>query len=234
MAEISVVIPTYKEEHFLPDTLNNIEQQTLFRNIEVVVADYDPNNDGKTKSIVIDRPNVRYVPVMREGIAFARHVGIRASAGYYIVNFDADSKFNSPSAVEQLVSPIEGNQCASTFCDNVYDPNLISSKSIDNLLNEIAQLAHQFLPAANASGMTMPRHIYESVGGFDDVMQHEDTMLSVKLNSRYGRFGRQYVSTAKVITSPRRVLGAKKDNSLGIFGITYGSNTSYDYSDAYR
>ena len=96
MIKVSVVMPVYKAEAFLDDTLESVEKQTL-KEIEIIcVNDGSPDNsleilkrhaanDGRIK--IIDKPN--------EGAGAARNAGLRAATGEYLSFLDCDDLFES-------------------------------------------------------------------------------------------------------------------------------------------
>ncbi|MDX1371725.1 MAG: glycosyltransferase, partial [Nitrososphaeraceae archaeon] len=48
---IDLVIPTFREERYLPKCLNSIKKQTLFDKINVIIADYNPLKKTETFEI---------------------------------------------------------------------------------------------------------------------------------------------------------------------------------------
>lgn len=89
---ISVVIPTYNNQTYLPDCLNSILAQS-YKNIEVVVV-----NDGSTDDtdMLMDYyikkdKRVKYFKLPKNmGISYARNYGVHHSEGEYIAVFDSD------------------------------------------------------------------------------------------------------------------------------------------------
>ena len=84
--KISVVIPAYKAEHYLPRCLESVCQQTLQPAEVIVVDDGSPDNSGevarKLGATVVTRPN--------GGLSAARNTGIQNASGDWIALLDAD------------------------------------------------------------------------------------------------------------------------------------------------
>lgn len=104
MSKVSVVIPVYNVEQYLPDALDSIVSQTL-RDLEIICV-----NDGSTdrskdilrdyasrdaRFVLIDQPN--------RGLSAARNAGAAAAHGDYLYFFDSDDLLNL-NALEELHS----------------------------------------------------------------------------------------------------------------------------------
>ena len=85
---VSIVIPAYNEERYLPACLDAIAAQTI-KPFEVIVV--DNNSSDSTAKIAAQYPFVRVVNEPRRGIGFARNAGFNAAAGDIIGRIDADT-----------------------------------------------------------------------------------------------------------------------------------------------
>jgi glycosyltransferase involved in cell wall biosynthesis len=84
---VSVIVPVYNGERFLPEALQSIFVQDYYP-LEVIVV-----NDGSTdntSAIVKSYPNVTHVSLEHHGVAAARNKGIAVSRGEIIVFLDCD------------------------------------------------------------------------------------------------------------------------------------------------
>src|SRR6478672_7611197 len=97
---VSIVIPAYNEERYLPACLDAIAAQTI-KPYEVIVV--DNNSSDNTASIARAYPFVKVVAEKRQGIAFARSKGFNVVTGDIIGRIDADTHL-SVSWVEQVQS----------------------------------------------------------------------------------------------------------------------------------
>lgn len=108
MYKISVIVPVYKAEKYLPDCLNSIAAQTVFDKIQLIlVDDGSPDSCGKicddfaayhTNTVVIHKEN--------GGVSTARNAGLDAAQGEYIGFVDADDTI-AADYYEKLLSAIE-------------------------------------------------------------------------------------------------------------------------------
>ena len=85
MPELSVVIPVYKVEKYLPDCVESVLAQT-FRDLEIIlVDDGSPDNCGELCDEYAARdPRVRVIHQENKGLSQARNAGLDASNGEYI------------------------------------------------------------------------------------------------------------------------------------------------------
>lgn len=86
---ISVVIPAYNEEKYLPACLKALNNQTYPRNrYEIIVAD---NNSTDETVQVATQENAKVVTAQRQGYVFAVKEGVSHAKGMIIASTDADS-----------------------------------------------------------------------------------------------------------------------------------------------
>ena len=89
MVLVSVVIPCFKQAHFLPDAIESVLTQTCASHEVIVVDDGSPDN---VAAVVSRYPGVRYIPQVNRGLAGARNAGLRHAQGRYVLFLDADDK----------------------------------------------------------------------------------------------------------------------------------------------
>jgi glycosyltransferase involved in cell wall biosynthesis len=86
---ISLVIPAYNEEAYLPACLDAVMANVAGKAMEIVVV--DNNSTDRTKAIVESYPGVTYVFEPCKGITRARQRGFTASHGDILAYVDADT-----------------------------------------------------------------------------------------------------------------------------------------------
>lgn len=205
--EIAVVIPTYNEEKLVMATLENLHIQTATKRgeVEIIIADFDPENNNRTKAAVTGFPNVKYVSVYGKGISHARRIGIKNTNAKYIINFDADAVFDSNEAIDKMITPLKRDpSLAYTFVDNVPTTEDPIPLSIFHQLNNTQKISP--LMAIFEPGLTIRREHYEGVGGFDsNISRWEGMDITKRLHLMYGLFCKYYVYGVSVFVSDRRI-----------------------------
>lgn len=90
---ISIIVPVYKAEKYLPDCLDSILAQT-FRDFELIlVNDGSPDNSGRICDEYASKDNrINVIHKINGGASTARNTGVEAAHGKYIGWVDADDR----------------------------------------------------------------------------------------------------------------------------------------------
>lgn len=85
VVEVSIIVPIYNVESYLPDLVSNIKGQT-FSNFEVIfVVDGSPDDSlGKLKSLTKNDKRFMIINQDNKGSGESRNVGVRAASGKYL------------------------------------------------------------------------------------------------------------------------------------------------------
>lgn len=121
MKKVSVIIPVYKVEQYIADTVQSVLNQT-YQNFELIIVD-----DGSPdRSIEIcqqfDDPRIKIIRQNNQGVSAARNNGIRQAQGEYIAFLDADDIW-LPEKLEKHIKHLETSPkvgvsfCRSAFID---------------------------------------------------------------------------------------------------------------------
>ena len=128
MRDVSVIVPNYNGEQFLPICLNSLRKQTL-KDIEIIVVD-----SGSTdKSLKILSENFTDVILVslgeNKGICHALNIGIRRAEAPYVILLSADTEVKEDFA-EELLKAIKRNKkafsCGAKMC-SFYNRDLIDN-----------------------------------------------------------------------------------------------------------
>ncbi|MCM1251782.1 MAG: glycosyltransferase [Clostridium sp.] len=113
---ISVIIPVYNGEKYLPSCVESIKEQT-YSNLEIIII-----NDGstdKTGQVCHDLQqkydNIQVITLKDEGVSAARNAGMDAAKGEYVTFVDADDRLR-PDMLRVLYDCIVTNQCDVAGC----------------------------------------------------------------------------------------------------------------------
>lgn len=100
VARVAVVIPCYKQAHFLGDAIESTLKQTLPPSEIVVIDDGSPDD---VRGVAARFPGVRYIRQRNQGLSAARNTGIRATTSEFLVFLDSDDRL-LPNALERGVT----------------------------------------------------------------------------------------------------------------------------------
>lgn len=121
--ELSVVVPIYDVEDYLPECLDSLIGQT-FKNLEIIcVNDGSPDNcieilreyeRKDSRIIVIDKPN--------GGVSSARNVGMRAAKAEYLTFVDPDD-YLSTNVYEKCMYAIKNKDADILVFNSITEPD---------------------------------------------------------------------------------------------------------------
>ncbi len=203
---LSIVIPTYNEEEYLPRLLASIRSQR-FEGYEIVVA--DARSTDRTRQIA-ERFGARVVEGGMPGPG--RNLGAVAAKGDLLLFLDADVILPDTDwlagKVEQfarrgldagtcLIKPL-GGRAIDLFAHNVFNAHM---------------MATQFTKA-HAPGFCIfaSKRLHQRIGGFDETIQLAEDHDYVDRASRVGKF--RVMTGSRIRVSVRRF---DRDGRLPIF-----------------
>ena len=97
VARVAVVIPCFKQAHFLGDAIESTLKQSIPPSEIVVIDDGSPDD---VASVAACYSGVRYIRQHNQGLSAARNTGIRATTSEFLVFLDSDDRL-LPNAIER-------------------------------------------------------------------------------------------------------------------------------------
>ncbi|MGB9743620.1 MAG: glycosyltransferase, partial [Minisyncoccales bacterium] len=179
---LSIIIPTFNEEKFLPRLFKSLQEQTL-TNFEVIVADH--HSTDATREIAL-RAGAKIVTGGRP--AAGRNRGAQLAQGDWLLFLDADVVL-PPDFLEKALKEIEKQNLVAASC--LVEP--LSQKKIDKFLHDVAnfylRLMKKISPRAPGACIFIKKEIHQTIGGFDENLQLAEDHDYVKRASELGKFG---------------------------------------------
>jgi hypothetical protein len=108
MEAVSVVIPCFKQAHFLAEAIESVLAQSHPRIELIVVDDGSPDNVGE---VAARYPGVRCVRRANGGLAAARNTGLERAEGEFVLFLDADDRLLA-KAVERGIEELRAEPVA--------------------------------------------------------------------------------------------------------------------------
>ncbi|MFP4114381.1 MAG: glycosyltransferase [Spirochaetota bacterium] len=208
--KVSVIIPTYNEEEYVPKLLDCLERQT-FDDFEVIVADADSTD--RTAEIAREY-GAKVVPggMPAEG----RNSGAEAAQGDYYFFFDADVKFNRHFLARAY------NEMQSRFIDvATCEAHPLSNVPLDRLMhnfaNVYARLSQYTSPKAPGYCILIHSRLFHRVGGFDTDVTHAEDFDLIRRAAELRPF--RILDSVHVNVSVRRY---RKEGRLAFIGHSLG------------
>ena len=137
---ISVIVPVYEVEAWLPDCVDSILGQTLTEFELILIDDGSPDRCGDIcNSYAARDPRVRVIHQQNAGLSAARNAGIRAASGRYLAFIDSDDLV-SADYLELLLGAVQETGADIAACGNLHfqDGALAPPLSAGNCLGELA------------------------------------------------------------------------------------------------
>lgn len=104
MKMVSVIVPIYKVEKYLPQCVESIQKQT-YREIEIILVDDGSPDRCPEMCDEFAKKDSRIKVIHKEngGLSDARNYGIDAASGDYLVFIDSDDYWDSNTALEKCI-----------------------------------------------------------------------------------------------------------------------------------
>ncbi len=116
MAKISIIVPVYRAEDYLPACIDSILNQT-FQDFEVIlVDDGSPDRCGEIcESYALRDSRIRVIHQENQGQAAARNHALSQAKGEWVCFVDSDDLIH-PKMVETLYHPVKEGRAALSMC----------------------------------------------------------------------------------------------------------------------
>lgn len=202
--ELSVIIPAYNEEAYLPRTLGSLFAQA--GSFEVIVV--DGGSTDKTVDVALSHLSVRVVRSPK-GRAVQMNQGARAARGRVLVFLHADTLL-PPGALDKVsaLSEHEGPEGLAGAFWHSFDEGRLSLRLVslvDNLRCWWTRVPY------GDQALFVGRERFWRLGGFSEEAALEDMEFSRRLN----RSGRVHLLGPPVRTSARKFLAMGPWRALG-------------------
>ncbi|XME03217.1 glycosyltransferase family 2 protein [Lachnospiraceae bacterium C1.1] len=114
---VSVIVPIYMVEAYLPACIESIQNQT-YENLEIILVDDGSKDDcGKiAEKYAANDSRIKVIHKENGGLSDARNAGIDIAEGEYFVFVDSDDRIH-PQMTELLLQPVVENKADMSVCN---------------------------------------------------------------------------------------------------------------------
>ena len=202
---LSIIIPAFNEEAYLPETLEAIEAavDTLRSRPGVSVETFVVDNNSTDATAAAAQAHCATVvsePV--QGIARARNAGARHSQGDVLVFIDADVII-PPNLLERIHAAMSDPQCLGGGTDVDYRPRRLAMRIYLRLWRGLGRMTNMVQGAAQFCR----REAFEQIGGYDEtawIGEDVDFYWALRRLARKSGGSTQLIRHPRVRASPRR------------------------------
>lgn len=180
--KVSIVVPVYKVEQYIVNTLESIVSQT-YKNIELIlVDDGSPDKSIQVASDYLADKGVdwKVVTEPNSGLPTARNSGIAAATGEWVICPDSDD-YIAPQTIEKMLEAAHNLKTDCVFCGYkvVHDKDMkdLPRRETSARKLEIEKLRVKFLERKLillVPGMLMKRKIYDRLKYDKECLYDED------------------------------------------------------------
>jgi uncharacterized protein (TIGR00661 family) len=215
--KLSIIIPTYNEEKYLPKLLYSIKEQE-FKDYEIIVA--DAGSRDSTREIAASEG----CKVIRGGLpAIGRNSGAKLAKGDYLLFLDSDVVL-SAGYLESAVKEFEEKDLGIAITQIIP----LSDKSVDKALHKFANFFMKRVESikphgAGCYGILTTKNLHEKVQGFDEGLDFGEDSDYIE------RIGK--ISSFKVLRKPRLLVSTRRLEEEGFkdLAFKYTKSTIYDF-----
>ena len=214
---LSIIIPTFNEEEYLPKLLESIKNQN-FSDYEVIVA--DANSTDKTREIAKE-----YGCIIVDGgmPAVGRNNGAKIAKGKYLLFLDSDLELT-----DEYLRKVLYEFRMERLGIGITQMLPLSEKSQDKIVHNIANLfmisvEHIKPHGAGCYGIIVEKELHDKCGGFNEDLTFGEDSEYIKRLGRVKKF--KVLRNAKIGVSTRRL----EEEGLDTLIKQYGKSTFNDF-----
>jgi glycosyltransferase involved in cell wall biosynthesis len=181
--DISIVVPAYNEEFYLPICLDSIMEQKTRLNYEVIVV----NNNSKDKTYQVAKSyGVRVFNEKRKGVGQARLTGTEKARGEIVLHVDADTQLPEDH-LEKVWKEFQSDPALACLGGrySYYDAPFWKDYIIRAMFKPVcytAKIISKGKLGTPGGNMAFRKNAYEETCGFDPSLNFgEDWALSYEL-----------------------------------------------------
>jgi glycosyltransferase involved in cell wall biosynthesis len=217
--DVSVVIPAWNEANNIYRTLSSIASNTTSLKVEIIVIN---NNSTDSTQEVLDTLGVISFFEQKQGITYARQLGLEKARGKYHLCADADT-FYPPRWIDLMVRPmIQSSEVTGVYGRYAFLPptgkgrhGLVFYELLTSILIQIRKKHREYINVLGFN-MGLVTEIGLATGGFrthtartfnneQKVEESEDGRMAIRLKTR-GRLKLVTDPQALVFTSSRKLI----------------------------
>jgi len=193
---LSIIIPTFEEEKYLPLLLGSIKKQNFNCSYEIIVA--DAGSIDKTVAIAKSCG----CRVVKGGLpARGRNEGAKVAKNELILFLDADTILPENSLENFILEFQKRNLDIAGFSLKPWGENKFLKFLYNFFYNWPILILEKILPH-NAGATLVKKELHQKIGGFDEKIKFAEDQSYVRKAAKFGRFG--LLRSAKIFYSQRR------------------------------
>ena len=214
---LSIIIPTYNEEEYIPILLESIKNQS-FDDYEIIVA--DANSTDKTREIAESYGCI----VVDGGLpAKGRNNGAKIAKGEYLLFLDSDLKLTD-DYLRNVIYEFKMERLGIAITQMLPMSNKVEDKLFHDFANYFMISVEKIKPhGAGCYGIIARKELHDACGGFDEDLNFGEDTDYIERLAKKERF--KVLRNAKIGVSTRRL----EEEGIETLIRQYGKSTVNDF-----
>lgn len=214
---LSIIIPTYNEEEYLPVLLDSIKKQN-FTDYEIIVA--DANSTDKTREVAESYGCI----VVDGGLpAVGRNNGAKIAKGEYLLFLDSDLELTD-EYLRNVIYEFKMERLGIAITQMLPMSNKVEDKLFHDFANYFMIGVENIKPhGAGCYGIIVKKELHDKYNGFDESLNFGEDTDYIERIAKENRF--KVLRNAKIGVSTRRL----EEEGITTLIMQYGKSTVNDF-----
>jgi glycosyltransferase involved in cell wall biosynthesis len=208
---LSIIVPAYNEEGYLPATLEAIKG-TLTGDAEVIVVD-NLSTDA-TREVAVTR-GAKVVTETEHNIGKVRNTGAGAASGDVLVFIDADSIVR-PGIFDKIVEASADVRCVGGAAAVEYEP--IRNRTLISWFVKLYPLLGNWMKMRGGALQFCRADVFRDLGGFDSTIYVGE---DIDFGWRLDRLARERGAHTVFIKEPKILTSSRRWNRMGFIRLMF-------------
>ncbi|HUR99716.1 MAG TPA: glycosyltransferase [Pyrinomonadaceae bacterium] len=209
--KLSIIIPAYNEENYLPATLDAINAAKT-NDAEVIVVD---NQSTDATRDVARTKGAMVVAESERNIAKVRNTGADAASGDVLVFIDADSIVRR-GIFEKIADAASDPRCFGGSAAVEYEP--IEGRTLIRWFTKLFPIVGELMKMRGGALQFCRADVFRELGGFDaTIYVGED----IDFGWRLDRYARDRVAHTTFIEQPKVLTSSRRWQRMGFFRLMF-------------
>lgn len=196
---LSIIIPTFNEEAYLPGILVDLQKQT-FRDFELIVS--DGNSEDDTRNIA-HTFSARVISNNKKSPAIQRNEGAKVAKGEIFLFLDADTRVPDQKFLEKAIHEFQTKNLDVAGFIIKWDGGRLRYRLLDGYFYMVTTSTfNYFFKFTSGAAIMVKQNVHQKINGFDTHTFIGEDVRYGKKSAKVGKFG--ILASVRVNTSVRR------------------------------
>jgi len=209
--KLSIIIPAYNEENYLPATLDAINASKT-DGCEVIVV--DNQSTDATRDIAVAR-GAKVATETERNIGKVRNTGADAASGDVLVFIDADSIVR-PGIFEKIIEAASDQRCFGGSAAVEYEP--IEGRTLVRWFTKLYPILGEFMKMRGGALQFCRADTFRELDGFDTTIYVGE---DIDFGWRLDRFARDRDAHTTFIEQPKVLTSSRRWQHMGFFRLMF-------------